>query len=117
MIDLLTIFGKGGIVLWCFQEGTQLFASSINELIKEVFLQVAFRSPSSPSPQRLPKNNRLKAIPPRATARERAARRNEGTERARRNIYASAVQLPRITRRRLRALLSILGNCTEKMTN
>uniref|UniRef100_A0A914WL73 Uncharacterized protein n=1 Tax=Plectus sambesii TaxID=2011161 RepID=A0A914WL73_9BILA len=44
MIDLLTIFGKGGIVLWCFQEGSQLFASTINELIKEVLLQKALQS-------------------------------------------------------------------------
>uniref|UniRef100_A0A9J2QAN5 Signal recognition particle SRP54 helical bundle domain-containing protein n=1 Tax=Ascaris lumbricoides TaxID=6252 RepID=A0A9J2QAN5_ASCLU len=39
MIDLFTIFGKGGLVLWCFQEGGQLFTDSINELIKEVLMQ------------------------------------------------------------------------------
>uniref|UniRef100_A0A914S4S4 SRP54-type proteins GTP-binding domain-containing protein n=1 Tax=Parascaris equorum TaxID=6256 RepID=A0A914S4S4_PAREQ len=39
MIELFTIFGKGGLVLWCFQEGGQLFTDSINELIKEVLMQ------------------------------------------------------------------------------
>ncbi|GMR31990.1 hypothetical protein PMAYCL1PPCAC_02185 [Pristionchus mayeri] len=39
MIELFTIFGKGGIVLWCFQEGAQLFTEGINNLIKEVILQ------------------------------------------------------------------------------
>lgn len=44
MIDLFTIFGKGGLVLWCFQEGGQLFTDSINELIKEVLMQVCLHS-------------------------------------------------------------------------
>ncbi|MCP9258053.1 Signal recognition particle receptor subunit alpha [Dirofilaria immitis] len=39
MIELFTIFGKGGIVLWCFQEGGQLFTDSINQLIREVLMQ------------------------------------------------------------------------------
>uniref|UniRef100_A0A158R3W3 SRP54 domain-containing protein n=1 Tax=Syphacia muris TaxID=451379 RepID=A0A158R3W3_9BILA len=39
MIDLFTIVGKGGLVLWCFQQSTQLFADSINELIREVIMQ------------------------------------------------------------------------------
>uniref|UniRef100_A0A2A6CZI2 SRP54 domain-containing protein n=1 Tax=Pristionchus pacificus TaxID=54126 RepID=A0A2A6CZI2_PRIPA len=39
MIELFTIFGKGGIVLWCFQEGAQLFTEGINNLIKEVIMQ------------------------------------------------------------------------------
>ncbi|XP_054261334.1 signal recognition particle receptor subunit alpha homolog [Macrosteles quadrilineatus] len=41
MLDLFTIFSKGGIVLWCFQvQGTsQIFTSSVNALIKSVILQ------------------------------------------------------------------------------
>ncbi|EFO25439.1 srpr protein [Loa loa] len=39
MIELFTIFGKGGIVLWCFQEGGQLFTDSVNQLIREVLMQ------------------------------------------------------------------------------
>lgn len=39
MIDLFTIFGKGGLVLWCFQEGGQMFTDSVNEFIKEVLMQ------------------------------------------------------------------------------
>lgn len=42
MIELFTIFGKGGIVLWCFQEGGQLFTDSINQFIREVLMQVKF---------------------------------------------------------------------------
>ncbi|GMT32603.1 hypothetical protein PFISCL1PPCAC_23900, partial [Pristionchus fissidentatus] len=37
--ELFTIFGKGGIVLWCFQEGAQFFTEGINNLIKDVVLQ------------------------------------------------------------------------------
>jgi hypothetical protein len=40
MIDLFTIFSKGGIVLWYFHGTTQLLTSSVNELIKNVILQV-----------------------------------------------------------------------------
>lgn len=40
MLDLFTIFSKGGIVLWCFQSTTQLFTPSVNALIKNVILQV-----------------------------------------------------------------------------
>ncbi|VDD89878.1 unnamed protein product [Enterobius vermicularis] len=35
MIDLFTIVGKGGLVLWYFQQSGQMFADSINELIRE----------------------------------------------------------------------------------
>lgn len=40
MLDLFTIFTKGGIVLWCFKGTNELFASSINALIRSVILQV-----------------------------------------------------------------------------
>ena len=40
MLDLFTIFSKGGIVLWYFQGTTQLFTPSVNALIKSVILQV-----------------------------------------------------------------------------
>ncbi len=40
MIDLFTIFSKGGIVLWYFHGTTQLLTCSVNELIKNVILQV-----------------------------------------------------------------------------
>lgn len=39
MLDFFTIFSKSGIVLWYFQDTTQLFTNSINELIKTVILQ------------------------------------------------------------------------------
>uniref|UniRef100_A0A1I7ZZD5 SRP-alpha_N domain-containing protein n=1 Tax=Steinernema glaseri TaxID=37863 RepID=A0A1I7ZZD5_9BILA len=39
MIDLFAIFTKGGIVLWCFNKGANLFKNSVNELITEVILQ------------------------------------------------------------------------------
>lgn len=39
MLDLFTIFSKGGIVLWCFQGTSQIFAPSVNALIKTVLLQ------------------------------------------------------------------------------
>ncbi|KAF5282191.1 hypothetical protein FQR65_LT02888 [Abscondita terminalis] len=39
MLDLFTIFSKGGIVLWCFQSTSQMFTPSINALIKTVILQ------------------------------------------------------------------------------
>lgn len=39
MLDLFTIFSKGGIVLWYFQGTSQLFTNSVNELIKSVILQ------------------------------------------------------------------------------
>ncbi|XP_029172259.1 signal recognition particle receptor subunit alpha homolog isoform X1 [Nylanderia fulva] len=39
MLDLFTIFSKGGIVLWCFQSTSQIFAPSINALIRGVILQ------------------------------------------------------------------------------
>ncbi|KAJ8966140.1 hypothetical protein NQ314_003719 [Rhamnusium bicolor] len=39
MLDLFTIFSKGGIVLWCFQSTNQIFTSSVNALIRNVILQ------------------------------------------------------------------------------
>uniref|UniRef100_A0A4D5R9G9 Signal recognition particle receptor subunit alpha n=1 Tax=Scolopendra viridis TaxID=118503 RepID=A0A4D5R9G9_SCOVI len=39
MLDLFTIFSKGGIVLWCFQSTSQLFTPSVNALIRTVILQ------------------------------------------------------------------------------
>ncbi|CAG9766601.1 unnamed protein product [Ceutorhynchus assimilis] len=39
MLDLFTIFSKGGIVLWYFQSTSQLFTSSVNALIQNVILQ------------------------------------------------------------------------------
>jgi len=39
MLDLFTIFTKGGIVLWCFRGTKQLFAPSVNALIRTVILQ------------------------------------------------------------------------------
>ncbi|XP_011310158.1 signal recognition particle receptor subunit alpha homolog [Fopius arisanus] len=39
MLDLFTIFSKGGIVLWCFQSTSQLFKPSVNALIRSVILQ------------------------------------------------------------------------------
>ncbi|KFB36734.1 AGAP010894-PA-like protein [Anopheles sinensis] len=39
MLDLFTIFTKGGIVLWCFRSTNQLFGPSVNALIKGVILQ------------------------------------------------------------------------------
>jgi signal recognition particle receptor subunit alpha len=40
MLDLFTIFSKGGIVLWCFQGTYQSFTLPVNELIRGVILQV-----------------------------------------------------------------------------
>ncbi|KAL1131300.1 hypothetical protein AAG570_010918 [Ranatra chinensis] len=39
MLDLFTIFSKGGIVLWCFHSTTQIFTPSVNSLLKSVILQ------------------------------------------------------------------------------
>ncbi|XP_011496400.1 PREDICTED: signal recognition particle receptor subunit alpha homolog [Ceratosolen solmsi marchali] len=39
MLDLFTIFSKGGIVLWCFQSTADIFTPSVNALIKSVILQ------------------------------------------------------------------------------
>ncbi|XP_077261689.1 signal recognition particle receptor alpha isoform X1 [Temnothorax americanus] len=39
MLDLFTIFSKGGIVLWYFQSTSQIFAPSVNALIRSVILQ------------------------------------------------------------------------------
>ncbi|XP_014289185.1 signal recognition particle receptor subunit alpha homolog [Halyomorpha halys] len=39
MLDLFTIFSKGGIVLWYFQSTSQIFTPSVNALIKSVILQ------------------------------------------------------------------------------
>lgn len=43
MLDLFTIFSKGGIVLWCFQSTKQIFTPSVNALIRTVILQVSTR--------------------------------------------------------------------------
>ena len=43
MLDLFTIFSKGGIVLWCFQGAEQALTSPVNALIKTVILQVRKR--------------------------------------------------------------------------
>ena len=40
MLDFFVIFTKGGIVLWCFEGTKDLFAPSINALVKSVLLQV-----------------------------------------------------------------------------
>ncbi|XP_047099608.1 signal recognition particle receptor subunit alpha homolog isoform X1 [Schistocerca piceifrons] len=39
MLDLFTIFSKGGIVLWYFQSTSQIFTPSVNALIRSVVLQ------------------------------------------------------------------------------
>ncbi|XP_066583425.1 signal recognition particle receptor subunit alpha homolog [Prorops nasuta] len=39
MLDLFTIFSKGGIVLWYFQSTSQIFTPSVNALIRTVILQ------------------------------------------------------------------------------
>jgi len=39
MLDLFTIFSKGGIVLWYFQSTSQVFTPSVNALIKSIVLQ------------------------------------------------------------------------------
>jgi len=43
MLDLFTIFSKGGIVLWCFQSTSEIFTPSVNALIRSVILQVSWR--------------------------------------------------------------------------
>ncbi|XP_052742267.1 signal recognition particle receptor subunit alpha homolog [Bicyclus anynana] len=39
MLDLFSIFSKGGIVLWCFQSTSEIFNPSVNALIRNVILQ------------------------------------------------------------------------------
>ncbi|CAB3383975.1 Hypothetical predicted protein [Cloeon dipterum] len=39
MLDFFSIFGKGGIVLWCFQSTGHIFTPSVNALIRTVILQ------------------------------------------------------------------------------
>lgn len=41
MLDLFTIFTKGGIVLWCFRNTKEFFAPSVNALIRNVLMQVS----------------------------------------------------------------------------
>ena len=41
MLDLFSIFSKGGIVLWCFQSTSDIFSPSVNALIRNVILQVS----------------------------------------------------------------------------
>lgn len=40
MIELFAIFGKGGLVLWCFNEGSGYFKEAVNALVQNVILQV-----------------------------------------------------------------------------
>lgn len=40
MLDLFTIFTKGGIVLWCFRGTQEIFTAPVNALIRSVILQV-----------------------------------------------------------------------------
>ncbi|VVC94652.1 unnamed protein product [Leptidea sinapis] len=39
MLDLFSIFSKGGIMLWCFQSTSEIFSPSVNALIRNVILQ------------------------------------------------------------------------------
>lgn len=40
MIELFTIFGKGGLVLWCLGgDGQEMFKEAVNELLSTVLLQ------------------------------------------------------------------------------
>jgi signal recognition particle receptor subunit alpha len=39
MIELFTIFGKGGLVLWCFNQGSDYFKDAVNALVQNVILQ------------------------------------------------------------------------------
>lgn len=41
MLDLFTIFTKGGIVLWCFRNTKEFFAPPVNALIRNVLMQVS----------------------------------------------------------------------------
>lgn len=43
MLDLFSIFTKGGIVLWCFQGTALSLSPAVNALIKTVILQVSQR--------------------------------------------------------------------------
>lgn len=42
MLDLFTIFTKGGIVLWCFRGTQEIFTAPVNALIRSVILQVKY---------------------------------------------------------------------------
>lgn len=48
MLDLFSIFSKGGIVLWCFQSTSDIFSPSVNALIRSVILQVSIYHLGSP---------------------------------------------------------------------
>lgn len=37
---MFAIFGKGGIVLWYFQEAQSLLEDTVNSLIRDILLQV-----------------------------------------------------------------------------
>jgi len=39
MIEFFAIFGKGGLVLWYFNEGKEMFKDAVNSLISDVLLQ------------------------------------------------------------------------------
>lgn len=43
MLDLFSIFSKGGVVLWYFQTTGHIFTPSVNALISNVILQVSYR--------------------------------------------------------------------------
>ena len=45
MLDLFTIFTKGGIVLWYFQGTALSLTPAVNALVKTVLLQVSAVSP------------------------------------------------------------------------
>lgn len=40
MLDLFSIFTKGGIVLWCYRGTDAILGPSVNALIRSVILQV-----------------------------------------------------------------------------
>lgn len=46
MLDLFTIFTKGGIVLWCFRGTQEIFTAPVNALIRSVILQVKYDTTS-----------------------------------------------------------------------
>lgn len=39
MIELFSIFGKGGLVLWCFNEGSNFLNSTVNDFVRNVIIQ------------------------------------------------------------------------------
>jgi hypothetical protein len=43
MIEFFAIFGKGGLVIWYFNEGKEMFKDAVNSLISDVLLQVCLQ--------------------------------------------------------------------------